>query len=355
VKLLISSDHHHHAFASFASIGPQGVSSRLQEGLDAEAQLEHIIATQQIDWHCRLGDLFDRKNVLDAVTFNEVMTRIATTKCETLLLCGNHDHAAGGVRNSIESFSHLPAVRVVQNVMCHHIDDTDIYAIPYTDDPGLLVEALTNTHPNPERCNILFAHLGVNGAKTGSEFRIPSMISLEMLQREKFDHVFLGHYHEPQQLAENVQYVGSLIQRSFSDAGRTRRALVFDTVTGALEEMPIAGPSFIIKRVAALEELPQLASDLSDVVGTLYLKVATPDPRITRTLVEHALQRQCGGVVVAHEVSPASTASTGGSFVAPHVSWESRASAWVAQAETSLEKSGLEELGHELIHEALSE
>ena len=42
------------------------------------------------------------------------------------------------------------------------------------------------------------------------------------LQLDQYIYAYLGHYHEPQQLADNAMYVGAPLQHSFKDCGSKR-------------------------------------------------------------------------------------------------------------------------------------
>jgi DNA repair exonuclease SbcCD nuclease subunit len=48
----------------------------------------------------------------------------------------------------------------------------------------------------------------------------------------KWDHTFLGHYHAQQQVADNVEYVGSPLQLNFGESFETKHICIFNPETG---------------------------------------------------------------------------------------------------------------------------
>src|SRR5439155_1777771 len=165
--------------------------------------------------------------------------------------------------------------------------------VPYDHDTEAMRQAIAAFHPQPGKINILTAHCGIRGGKTGSEYMLDGELTPEDLRPTDFDQIILGHYHEPQQLAPNICYVGSLLQRSFSDVGAPRRALLFDTATGQLESIPLPGPRFVIVHLTRpLDEVPLVAE------ANTYYRVIVEHPSIEPKAIDSALEGIALGWVI---------------------------------------------------------
>jgi DNA repair exonuclease SbcCD ATPase subunit len=89
-----------------------------------------------------------------------------------------------------------------------------------------------------EENSILCMHAGVDGAAVGTlEYRIKDPLTVEDLGAERFNWVFLGHYHKPQTIGDNVVYVGSPCQLTRAEAGDVKRFLIYDTESGKVSSV----------------------------------------------------------------------------------------------------------------------
>ena len=338
MKILFSADHHHHPFTAFSTLQANGVSSRLAEGLAVEDHLAHLDA----DLHVRLGDLFHKKDALDAVTHAEVYQRLweeAKRRPATAILRGNHDDAAGGLRSSLEALHCLPTLHVFsgQEITPFQVAENVAMAfLPHVRDPVSALQAFVwDAAGRQSAYRILCAHVAIRGAQTGSEFLLPGSVSLgDLLQAPgAFTHIMCGHYHEPQLLHAEpyIAYVGSLLQRSFADCGRPRRVLRLDTTTGLIEHLPTPGPSFRVVPVRHIGELEQPPPpEWSD----SYLHVCTQDPRITADVIEKSGWHGKNFVVSQHTRTDASP------LVSPaplgRTSWGERFVQWTRDTPSSI-------------------
>src|SRR5688572_33227703 len=91
--------------------------------------LDHGVTT-----HIRLGDLFERRNQVDAVVYREVQKRIVrNTKhgVHEVILGGNHDLAASGKRWTIEALASTPGVHVVLERTILDVGGLPVVLAPY--------------------------------------------------------------------------------------------------------------------------------------------------------------------------------------------------------------------------------
>jgi DNA repair exonuclease SbcCD nuclease subunit len=120
-------------------------------------------------------------------------------------------------------------------------------AVPYIENIPQLREAVNTPCPDPGAHKLLLGHLGIQGAKVGADFVYtnPHDAALSDLNVSAFDAVFLGHYHEYQQLASNAWYIGAPLQHNWGDRGSTRGFIIYDTETRTHEHVPLKAPKFV--------------------------------------------------------------------------------------------------------------
>lgn len=230
-------------------------------------RLEHCV--EALDWvfktaHDRkitnvvfLGDLFHDRQRIDVLTYQkafEVFERhLSSTKMDIRLLLGNHDlwHYERLDVSSVNPLRSIPGVTVVDTPCVQEISDgtEDFYFafLPYTHNPiedlKVLDKQWKTTVKNNQK-KVLGGHISVDGAVWNVRHKTVSEVSVEhdgdMVRVgpeifEKWDRVFLGHYHAAQKLSESVEYVGSPLQLSFGEAFQDKHILVFDTNEDSIE------------------------------------------------------------------------------------------------------------------------
>jgi DNA repair exonuclease SbcCD nuclease subunit len=343
-KILISSDHHHDNYKNYSRIIQNGITSRLKESLDAELFLHRLMRKLGITIHVRCGDLFDKKDVVDAIAYSEVYNVITgNLRCgiQEIDLVGNHDSAAGFRRNTLETFGISNVSLIVDEPRTISLYGVDFHFIPHMEGETSF-EGLWGLKPNPDKPNLLFTHVGINGAKTGSEFLLPQYIDAEDLRPELWDFVFVGHIHEPQQLRNNMWYVGNLVQRNFMDEGTERRCFVLDIESGKLESIPIPGPRFHTVDLSSEEKFESFTPIPGD-----YYRCTLPyglDARRAREL----FQKTAGVSFNTAKRNDERVCSVPVS-VEKDVSWETICKHHVEQSDTNLDKGKLFDVARQIL------
>jgi len=155
------------------------------------------------------------------------------------LLVGNHDQdTKQGDIHACYAFESVVQVMDRGNWYCFEEEmpgapQLHVFAIPFHTDAEkiekLLKFAETTMPSHVHTCCL--AHIGVSGAKAGSNFVLISKdnISTIPLTKPGFDQVFLGHYHQHQMLTPNIRYLGSTHQHNWGDAGQSRGYWIWET------------------------------------------------------------------------------------------------------------------------------
>ena len=123
-------------------------------------------------------------------------------------------------------------------------------SVPYYDDGNVIakhVEKGIAEMPEDTGKRILLIHYGIQGAKIGpGDYVLPCELKLPMLQPDKWDIIFSGHYHIGQQIGPNFHYIGSAMQHRWDDAGFDKSFIVYDTDTGNIERVLTKAPKFVV-------------------------------------------------------------------------------------------------------------
>lgn len=250
MKIGVVADLHFHDFNEFGytTLAPGiglPINSRLLDQLvtfinickDAKQRgVTHLIVN---------GDVFHIRGTVPVGVYQFVYMYLQTITIQlgikVAILTGNHDQVdKAGAIHSVYGLRDI--VCVVDRPGPLKIGAFTIWCIPYITDKDKLKEELDKA---PE-ADILFAHLGVDGAEVGPiEYKIKSPVTVEDLHPERYKQVFLGHYHKPQKLASNVYYVGSPWQLNRGEAADIKRWFLYDTdLPDVVESIPTLAHEF---------------------------------------------------------------------------------------------------------------
>ena len=241
-QFVVFSDHHAHTFA-FGSREEQYdnshfVNSRLLAAHDVLREIDEYARKHKIKNIVFCGDLFHVREAVPTVAVNVMYDAIQRMSCwaKLWLMPGNHDYAdRDGKVHSLHVFKHLPNVNVVDWSSSTQTFVTDsgrmgepvqFSFVPYTDDRDKAIESIqvAATKKKDDTPHILFAHLGIQGARVGSDYVLvnDSDLSVDHIPWQEFTGCFFGHYHEHQQLFANGWYVGATHQHNWGDANTKR-------------------------------------------------------------------------------------------------------------------------------------
>jgi DNA repair exonuclease SbcCD nuclease subunit len=184
------------------------------------------------------GDLLHERQRIDSFTYMrvwEVLKKHMNGDLRLYLLLGNHDmwYATKWSVSSILPFSALPGVEVINKPARIKIAGANFDFIPYTHDP---IAALKELKKMPGQATYAVGHIALTGAKLNTHGHAADvviehdgdMVVVDPTIFKDYEQVFLGHYHAEQQLADNVEYIGSPLELSFGEAFQKKHIIVFD-------------------------------------------------------------------------------------------------------------------------------
>lgn len=211
---------------------------------DCVKVLEWIFQTaidKQIKSIVFLGDLFHDRQKIDVLVYQKTFDLFKKYFFEhqdlkMYLLLGNHDlwHLQKWDVTSVTPLGIIPNVHIVDKPCTLDIEGHPVSFLPYTDNPIMDIERITNNNDY----KILCSHLAIDGAKlntmhnTTTEITVEhdgNIIKVDKTVFQKWNQVFLGHYHGAQ-IIDNVEYVGSPLQLSFGEAFTHKHVLIYDLI-----------------------------------------------------------------------------------------------------------------------------
>lgn len=254
VRLLHLGDIHPNNSATFAGKTVLDTKTGLNQALtDLRQSLLHVYnyVTQDPETRCHAalitGDLFDspRPHANEVRIITDFVQGLAD-EMPVLIIAGNHDISTNpNDATALECLSGIPHVFLATTPRTELIDLNGqlvrFCCLPYPTKGRLLantslaeqspeqVTAIVNqcladilrgftAECEPGIPRVLLAHGSVSTAKVGDQPRsLAHDILIPLDVCEAFDYVALGHIHQPQQVAPNAWYSGSLMRNGFGE------------------------------------------------------------------------------------------------------------------------------------------
>lgn len=231
-RVLLFSDLHLHAHKKS--------SDRLQDCINVLKWVFDTAISRGVEDVLFLGDLFHDRSRIEVRTLHRVIEVFSeyfrSPKFRLRLLIGNHDMWS---RERWDYYSPsvvgtFPNVEIIDSPRTLEFAGAHWDFLPYTEHP---IEDLESLAESPSK--ILLSHLSVDGAilnSYGSTSDVViehdgDMVKVGPKYFSPWKKVFLGHYHTPHRLGDNIEYVGSPLQLSFGEAGQSKHLILFDPKT----------------------------------------------------------------------------------------------------------------------------
>jgi len=236
MRALIWADLHGHNYKEFSeTIG--GVNSRLLDCVKAVEEIHASAEAEKVDAVFFLGDLFHLKNNLDSHVVKHILEHFAelADAFPMVIIPGNHDYRSWSSDPSLLSLMdefHEDSILQIDsgwlNTGATWADDLNVYIEPFTRKTTELRERLTALEP--KKNSIFLGHQDIIGSQYGG-FTVEHGLDADVLA-EKFLWSFIGHWHEPGKVKENVISIGAPLQHNFGDSLGARGWWILDTEKG---------------------------------------------------------------------------------------------------------------------------
>lgn len=279
MKTLYFADLHGHNYREFATLGSDGVNSRLVNQLEVLDAIALSAREHKVDDIRFLGDLLHLKNNMDTFVLRSVIGKMAELAEEfpLLILPGNHDYRLWTsnpvVLEMLGDFAEC--VTIVDEPKIVNVDGgLKVYAEPYTRKVVELNERLKKLKPEPDV--IFLGHQDMLGMQYGG-FTVEQGLDVELLSK-KFKWSFIGHYHAPVKAWENVVSIGAPLQHNFSDVGGKRGWWIFDEEKNEVTFVQNnISPQFIDIKVEGVGEIDEVSCKDCDLKADFFRVKVTGD------------------------------------------------------------------------------
>jgi exonuclease SbcD len=197
------------------------------------------------------GDIYDRAvPAVDAIRLleNVINTIVLEMEVPIVMIAGNHDspdRLAFGSQLYVDRGLHIAGPTTSKVVLSDEHGEVDIHLIPYARPEEAIAAGLTlkdRSHDaaiqaQVEACaaagvsgrSIGVAHAFVKNCESSDSERYLSVGGASTVSADHFDmfaYTALGHLHGHQEVSKNVQYSGSLLKYSFSEAEHIKGVIV---------------------------------------------------------------------------------------------------------------------------------
>lgn len=180
-----------------------------------------------------LGDIFDNRKYLTADAL-EMYHRFFGMGFNFHILAGNHDILHKNTNevnwfNSLRSSDYSERMVTIASTEPEEFDN--MILVPwFTEKDTDIISTIEKT-----QAKYMFAHLDMANFKMNKGI-LSKHSSIDADSLRKFKLVCSGHYHCPSE-NKNIIYLGSLIEKDWSDCGEQKFIGIFDSETGKLERV----------------------------------------------------------------------------------------------------------------------
>tara|TARA_R100001244_G_scaffold36778_2_gene33636 strand:- start:11478 stop:12566 length:1089 start_codon:yes stop_codon:yes gene_type:complete len=360
-EFLLFSDFHAHNFRYGASRQQHGGAYYNSRMLDAYAVLDEIASYATVNCVKAIvfgGDLFHQKQLQHTEVYNLVhdkLTQMVTAGATLYMLPGNHDYAdRSGLVHSLSTFKAL-GIHVLDDFNGNPValGDTPLFYTPYSDDADVLRRAFDRIEISAakEKSPVLLSHLGIQGAKVGSDYVLISDrdVCVDDIPHEKFAGCFFGHFHEHQKVCKNGWYIGATHQHNWGDVG-SKRGFLHVTIKGnkcEISRIETNAPKFLVLDAGSESWTGwQGEWDVASWTAQHFLRVVNGQGIMLPSDVTEA----CGNVEII-ETSPEASAEV--SFSAEKLNPAGAIAAWTKTHADELDVNRLTALGLSLLQEGV--
>lgn len=217
-RFVVTADWHFSSYTNDKIISESGRPERFHNLITTLQNVANYCKENNISYMIVPGDLLHNKSIIYTTALNALMDFFELNqKIHFIIIDGNHDLSGRGE----ESESALRSIGKVENItwITEPILSGDIFFVPWKSN---MVDTIKKSS-----AKILVSHFGLNEAQLSSGISLVSDVKLSDLIN-KYQYVFLGHYHKPQEIIRDeiqVWYCGSIIQLHRGERDENKRFL----------------------------------------------------------------------------------------------------------------------------------
>jgi len=264
-----------------------GVPGRLDDIIWSCKVMREYCHRAGIDTVLVLGDLYHDRRTLEIDVLHHVTKFFEETKEKYnqnwIVFPGNHDMF---LRHSWEINS-LTAIgkniTIIEELKLLELDDRKFWVLPFVTYEHAFMQVISQLEGQVEKDDCLLTHIGIRGASYNTCFLLKDW-SIVNFENTPFSRVYTGHFHNKQQIGENIWYPGSPIPFKFDEGDIPHGFYVYDLEEDTHKFINIwkAGKKFYPNEIAP----PQFHTFLDELLS----EKTTDD--VNNNIIRVALQRE---------------------------------------------------------------
>ena len=184
-----------------------------------------------------LGDIFDSRKSQTLKVLEAWKTILHTAKLEFIelrVIPGNHDKPLYHKEESyLDLYEDHPSMKLIRGYYAFEEGEYMVHMIPFFDEkkvyPEYLARAVAATQLLPDFKHILLTHIAVDGVRNNDGSEIEGTLSESSF--DCFEKVFIGHYHDYQEVGNNIIYIGAIRQKNFGEDDKKGFTVFYDDGT----------------------------------------------------------------------------------------------------------------------------
>lgn len=207
-----------------------------------------------------IGDIFTSRESqrLDILlSFRKIIQSYESLDVQIYAIAGNHDKTDQSVEESYLDIFENDCFRVQRgnNDFLQLEEGINLFFLPYFSSEEYIkrlkwqvkkVQSLSKDR------NILITHQAINGVRNNDGTLVEDHCSQSLF--EHFDLVFVGHYHNRQQLSNNIFYIGSAFQHNYGEDNAKGFVVLYNDLS--FEYIQTSFPEYV-----QIKHTPQSLSD----------------------------------------------------------------------------------------------
>lgn len=182
--------------------------------------------------HVWLGDIFDsrisqREETLNMLT--KIIDLYSAFGHNIYCIPGNHDKSNYDSETSfLDAYKYHPNFDLMDQIDYRLINGVNCYFLPFFSNE-IWIDEISNQNDRDHVEDILFTHIAFQGSRNNDGSLIESTIKPSMF--ENWGKVFSGHYHDFQELSENIIHLGSITQNNFGEDEEKGFWVIYDDLS----------------------------------------------------------------------------------------------------------------------------
>lgn len=198
------------------------------------------------------GDVFDSRKAQSLKALEAWMEILRYAKRMQVVLRaipGNHDKPSyKAERSYLDLYKDHESIELIRDYDAFAEGEYMVHMIPFFDEkevyPQYLQRAFDAVSLIKDKKHMLITHVAIDGVKNNDGSEIEG--TLPSNQFNVFERVFVGHYHDYQEIG-NVVYFGSIKQKNFGENNKKGLTVFFED--GTWEQQPLPSKQYKVVKV----------------------------------------------------------------------------------------------------------